>query len=111
MKKLMLPICFIGVLAACKKDEVEVQETTMRVNYYTQTCQGVGEQQCYLVQKNDQIGSNDWSLFYNEIEGFQYEEGFFYTLQVRIEQVENPPADGSSLKYILVKILSKEEAS
>jgi hypothetical protein len=109
MKNLTFITALFLVLTSCKKEEIEAYETTMRVNYYRQTCQAVGEMNCYLVQKGPQIGTGDWSLFYDGIEGFQYEEGFVYTLKVRVEKVENPPADGSSRKYTLIEVISKDE--
>ena len=50
-----------------------------------------------------------WSLFYSQIEGFDYEEGYEYVLQVEKEKIENPPADGSSIRYKLVKVVSKKK--
>lgn len=81
----------------------------MRVNYYRQSCQGEGEFNCYLVQIGDQVGTSNWSLFYSQINGFQYEEGYVYTLKVKIEKVQNSPADASDQKYTLIEVLSKEE--
>ncbi len=104
----MIPV-LIFALTSCKDDEIETYETTMRVNSYRQACQAVGEMNCYLVQEGNQIGTSDWSLFYNGIVGFQYEEGFIYTLKVRVEKVENPPADGSSRGYTLIEVISKEK--
>jgi len=121
MKNLIFSITLFLVLSACKKEdlnalstcnkeELNASETIMRVNYYRQSCQGEGVFNCYLTQEGDQVGTNKWNLFYNQIEGFQYEEGFVYTLKVRIEKVENPLEDMSSRKYILVKLVSKKKA-
>lgn len=68
-------------------------------------CVGVGPQQCMLVK--DSIDS-DWQMFYNKIEGFDFQEGTQYKLEVLITDVENPPADSSSLKYTLIEILESE---
>ena len=48
-----------------------------------------------------------WRAQYAPIEGFDFVEGFKYRILVRSEKVENPPADGSALKYTLVKVLEK----
>ncbi|GAA4276044.1 hypothetical protein GCM10022259_07680 [Aquimarina mytili] len=53
--------------------------------------------------------SNDWLYFYDTIEGFDYEEGHTYELEVMVSQIENPTEDGSSLKYSLIKVISKEK--
>ena len=65
-------------------------------------CVGVGPQQCMLVKENL---DDEWGFFYQSIVGFEYEEGISYKIHVSITQVENPPADGSSLKYTLLEIL------
>ena len=43
-----------------------------------------------LVKENP---DEKYSLFYDQIEGFDYQEGFEYELVVQEEEVENPPAD------------------
>ncbi|GAA4273295.1 hypothetical protein GCM10022258_25890 [Aquimarina gracilis] len=53
--------------------------------------------------------TDQWSYFYDTIEGFNYEEGYAYQLEVVITQTENPLADESSLQYSLLKIISKEK--
>jgi len=65
-------------------------------------CVGVGPQKCMLVRENS---DSDWQMFYDRIEGFDYQEGVQYQLEVMITNVENPPADSSSLKYTLIEIL------
>ena len=48
-----------------------------------------------------------WHLFYDVIEGFTYEPGYQYALRVAVRVVPNPPADGSSVAYRLLAILTK----
>lgn len=83
----------------------------MRINHFRQT--GIGEalHLVYLVQENEDIGGEEWSFFYDEIEGFDYELGYVYDLKVRKVEIENPPMDGSSIKYILVNVRSKEKVA
>ncbi|SBV97922.1 DUF4377 domain-containing protein [uncultured Dysgonomonas sp.] len=69
-------------------------------------CVGVAPMKCLLVKKD---GQADWEFFYSNIEGFVYEPGYEYVLEVKVEKVEHPAADQSSLKYTLVKEVSKEE--
>lgn len=68
---------------------------------YRSFCQGVGPQLCYLVSID-----GEEQLFYTGIEGFDYEWGTSYELRVRVESIENPPADGSSLRYVLEEVLN-----
>lgn len=67
-------------------------------------CVGVGPQECMQVKTNP---DDDYSLFYDQIEGFEFEEGFEYQLQVLVEPVQNPPQDASALKFTLVEVVSK----
>lgn len=110
MKKLFLLFAFGLVLTSCEKEEKENEktfETTMRINSYRETCEAMVETMCYLVQNGEQVGSDEWNLFYSEIEGFEYEEGFLYTLKVQIEEVAIPLEDGSDRKYTLLEVISK----
>jgi heat shock protein HslJ len=68
-------------------------------------CQGEGPQKCMLVRESPE---DEFTLFYDQIEGFDYEEGYEYKIVVKEENVEDPPAGGSSLKYSLVSVESKE---
>ncbi|MCC9043618.1 DUF4377 domain-containing protein [Myroides sp. M-43] len=47
---------------------------------------------------------------YEGIEGFTYKEGYEYVLEIKRVELEEsiaPIADGSSMRYILVKEISK----
>jgi hypothetical protein len=63
------------------------------------------------VQQDQKVGTDEWNYFYDQIEGFAYEEGFIYTLKVRITRVANPPADASDRKYTLLEVHSKERVN
>lgn len=68
------------------------------------SCTGLSSQMCYLM-KNSPNGI--WQSYYNDIEGFSYEEGFEYEILVNKKVIENPPADGPSFVYKLVNIVKK----
>jgi heat shock protein HslJ len=82
------------------------QTKTFYLNSQRQNCTGVGPMQCLQFKEKQ---NEDWKLLYQPIEGFTFEEGYFYKLKVRQIQVKNPPADGSSLRYVLKKEISKEK--
>jgi len=69
-------------------------------------CIGVAPMKCLLIRFP---GESDWQFWYDGIEGFTYEPGYEYKLKIRREQRENPAADQSSLRLVLVKELSKEQ--
>ncbi|MGD9507972.1 MAG: DUF4377 domain-containing protein [Geminicoccaceae bacterium] len=67
-------------------------------------CAGVAQQQCMRVRD---VGEEGWVVFHGRIEGFAYEPGYRYRLQVEEFPVENPPADASSVRTVLVEIVRK----
>lgn len=67
-------------------------------------CVGVAPQKC-LRTRTDPNG--EWQFFYDTIKGFDYKEGFTYKLKVNTFNVENPPADASSIRYELDEVISK----
>lgn len=67
-------------------------------------CVGVVPQKCYMIKSE---GENSWKYLYNQIEGFTYQPGYEYVLEVRTETVKLPAADQSSIRYILVKEVSR----
>lgn len=102
----------LSFLASCAVSEETSAETlTLRVNSYTVECVGEVEGRCLLVQEGSAIGTEDWEYFYFQdgIEGFNYEPGYVYDLLVRKIPVKEPPMDGSSIHYKLIRILEKVE--
>ena len=71
----------------------------------TVECKGMVPQRCLLIRERP---DQEWSYFYHAIEGFTYEPGYHYTLEVLRERIPNPPADGSSHEYRLVRVVSRE---
>ncbi len=104
----------IGTLAACgttpppaTPDAAPVAggtERTIFVAAETAPCTGVAPMDCLQIRESRDA---EWQLFYDQIEGFVYEPGFEYELQVREEAIENPPADGSSRKLILIAVVNR----
>lgn len=67
-------------------------------------CVGIAPMKCLLVKTD---GQPDWEFFYSNIEGFDYEPGYEYVLEVKKETRKNPAADQSAIRYTLVKEISK----
>ena len=82
----------------------EVTEKVIYVNGRTVPCTGVAPQQCWQIKESMK---DDWTLLYQGIKGFKYEQGYVYRLRVREEIIANPPADGSSREWVLVDVLEK----
>lgn len=91
--------------AAKTSNKTPEKTETMTIQHYKVPCQGESVKLCYLVKTQ---GQADWEYFYDEIQGFDYEWGYVYTLEVNKTTIDNPPQDGSSIAIQLVKVLKKE---
>jgi hypothetical protein len=106
-------IFFITITVSCSKEEnktTQIEGTLIRVNHYKEDCVGLIEQECFLVQQEDAIGSDNWTFFYDDIVGFTFIAGFIYDLDVKIEERNPIPQDIGKYSYTLVKVLSKQKA-
>lgn len=106
----LILITLASTLAACGTDgDTEPgtgPEDTARLEiaHYLVPCVGVDRQLCML--STDADGAQ--SLMYEGVEGFDFEWGQRTTIDVRIEQIANPPADGSSRRLILEDIVQSK---
>lgn len=71
-------------------------------------CVGVAPQKCMQVKTSP---DGEYQLFYDTIQGFDYEEGYDYEITVSRTEIENPPADASKYQYTLVEVVSKTAAT
>jgi heat shock protein HslJ len=103
----LFPLLFVSILlvGACAP-QPEALEKTWIIGPELAECEGEGPQLCMQVKERP---GEDWQLFYGQIEGFEYEEGFKYVIRYREEPIDNPPAGGSSLRWVLVETMSKKE--
>jgi len=103
---IILPMASMLVMTQCKPmpNSSTGDEKTMIIASQTVDCTGVAPMKCLQVKEKE---SDSWGNFYSNIEGFTYEPGFEYVLKVKTEKIENPPMDGSSIKYTLLKQVSK----
>ena len=113
MKKKILILIVIGILFSCSNDNEDNESETinLRINHFRSTGFSFFPTLVLLVQEGNNIGTDIWTNFSTTIEGFTYEPGSIYNLLVKIETIDNPPADGSSLKYTLIEVESTEEVS
>ena len=108
MKKLCYSsfLFIIAAIMSCKPN-MRSESTLFWVNSSKIDCVGVGPMQCLQIKRTE---NGAWENFYDRIEGFDFEPGFIYQIELKIDELnENPlPADKSNLKYTLVKTISKE---
>ncbi|GAA4109275.1 hypothetical protein GCM10022393_05780 [Aquimarina addita] len=100
MSKMIPFLAGIFLLLSCKETK------TVYIASYQTNCQGVGSQTCMLYKENS---DDEWTYFYDTIEGFEYEEGYNYTLEIEVSKAEKTITDTSSLTYSLVNIIAKEK--
>lgn len=67
-------------------------------------CVGVAPMECMQVAYSE---DGESQLFYDSIDGFDHQEGTSYVIDVQVTEVEDPPADASSLSYTLVDVISE----
>ena len=106
---LSVAVVLLLLSVGCERERALDGEDTevLTIGPYTQACQGFIEQECFLEYNEE---SQQWEFFYEEIQGFDFEPGFVYTLEVRREDRGTDVQDVGRYAYYLVEILSKEEA-
>ncbi|MEA3439518.1 MAG: META domain-containing protein [Chloroflexota bacterium] len=105
---------FIGLLAASVitlsacTSQSQIEERTLFVGPIQVECEGVAPQLCMLVKDSPE---DAYTLFYDQIVGFEFEPGFDYELLVTVEQAANPPEDATSQVTTLQEIIEKTPAT
>jgi len=100
-KSVLLVFTLSVVMVSCSKKAEVITVASEQAD-----CVGVAPQKCLLIKTSD---NNDWEYLYSGIEGFNYEPGFEYVIEIRREKVENPAADQSSEKLIFVREVTKDK--
>lgn len=78
---------------------------TVYVAGETRPCTGVGPMTCLQVRTSP---SGPWQLFYQSIAGFDHRPGYEYTLRIIETPVPNPPADASSIRWTLDRVIERK---
>lgn len=102
-------ICMLALFSAHGQDAGAADNTEiLRIGPNQTRCMGYeGQTHCFIYQKGDMIGGKEWSYFYEPLEDFDYEEGFFYTLRVEYHEVEDPAPDEPRLSIQVLEILEQ----
>ena len=75
---------------------------------YTELCHDAFFDRDCLVEYNEDAGR--WEFFFEAIEGFDFEPGFIYTLEVMLEDRGTEIQDVGRYAYHLVKVIDKKKA-
>lgn len=113
--RLLILVSVITCLLSCETTRKTSVDSTNNnqiwwvSGFKTQCSGGAGQMECLKVHKGSDLNDPEWELFYSNIEGFEYEEGFLKKIELTIEElpVTQVPADASSQKYTLVRELEK----
>jgi len=103
----------IGVVACASRAPVGVATTpgavrmTIEVDAHRVPCTGEARTRCLRVRVPP---DTTWRTWYDPIEGFTFEDGFRWRLEVERRDVPRPPADGSSVAYWLVRVVARTAA-
>lgn len=113
MKKtlnLLFLLLAVFAISSCSSDDDEKKDSVKEITIYvsSETGESYGfnstPEECMLVKFENSNG--EWEhLGLYRIEGFTYVKGHEYELRVKMTTLANPPADGYSHKYLLVKIV------
>ncbi|MEC7121037.1 MAG: DUF4377 domain-containing protein [Pseudomonadota bacterium] len=90
---------------APQQQQQDVQQFQIEVAPVLEDCVGVAPMKCMQYRKK---GDRTWLNHYGEIEGFEYQPDYRYVLEIKQTSVLNPPADASSLRWELVRIVEKQ---
>ena len=93
----------LALLVACGEEHTEV----LTLGPYTKRCVGAFEQDCFMEYNEE---AQRWEFFYDGIEGFVFEPGYIYTLEVRLEDRGTEIQDVGRYSYHLIKIVDKVKA-
>ena len=104
MKKTLLLVLFALPLG-CGLIEPDSEVLTLFVGPERIECMGFMFPTTCLQVRFDPTGN--WENFSDPIEGFEFEQGFYYQLRVRRIHIADPPADASSFRWILFELVSK----
>ena len=105
MKKIKLLGFLMVALASSLSFAQKAKNLKMYIKPNTVSCTGVAPMECMQVKL---CNEKQYNLFYDKIEGFNYEKGYEYKLKVKRTEVANPAADASKYKYQLKRVISKK---
>ncbi len=117
MKFILLSLSMM-LMCACSSQKSSSRSDNSKgillwVNSTKVDCMGVGPMNCLQVQRSEVIDEEAWELFYDRIEGFEFEPGYRYKLLIKTDTLPKAqvPADASSIRYTLLEELEKNHDS
>ncbi|WP_166170998.1 META and DUF4377 domain-containing protein [Acinetobacter sp. SA01] len=98
---------FTGTMTPESKYQTQAETIFLEISPETKPCSGVAPQNCLQVRevKYSESGiktqvDNDWTLFYDQIEGFTHNPNERQIIRVKRYEIKHPAADQSKYAYI-----------
>lgn len=110
---LALAVTMVLLISGCndKGDDMASQNMVKEIEVapVLVDCIGVAPMECLSVRE---VGQTDWQLYYDSIEGFDFEPGYNYKLKINQTELDQAdvPADASSIRWQLIEVLDKSPA-
>ena len=109
MKYISVLIALLSILSCNSPRGASSSKRTTKpieviVASYKVKCAALTEQNCFLIKLKPE---DEWTYYYNDLDGFDYEEGFEYVLSVKKIRGSNTITDASDFKYELLEVISK----
>ncbi len=104
MKSVLISVFLFAAVGTANAQTKKV----MYVADHKTFCSSTAVTECYQVKEEK---NEDWKVFQNNIEGFEYTEGYEYKLKVSVRSYNNVEPGSSSLTYQLLKVMSKKKTN
>ncbi|NHB58400.1 META and DUF4377 domain-containing protein [Acinetobacter shaoyimingii] len=106
---------FTGKMTPETRYQTQAETIFLEVSPETKECTGVAKQTCLQVReiKYSESGvksqvDKDWTLFYDQIEGFQHQSDERQVIRVKRYELKNPAADQSKYAYVHDMTIERE---
>ena len=103
-----LMLCGLTILTSCGPRAENTKVKEIFVASVPVDCVKGETTGCLLIKEKP---GDEWKIFYGEIEGFAYQEGYEYKLLVQSRLDENPQGENPVVTTRLVEILYKQEVN
>lgn len=95
------------LFTSCNKDDFMIETIIIASEKAIGTePSGLSKRDYFLIKQKT---SAKWEYLAQDIQGFEYEKGYEYTLRVKIQTIKKPKEDQYPESYILLEVLSKEK--
>ncbi|OTG90269.1 META and DUF4377 domain-containing protein [Acinetobacter sp. ANC 3813] len=109
------PLVFTGKMTPETKYQTQGETIFLEISPETKECTGVAKQNCLQVREikyaengvKTQV-DKDWTLFYDQIEGFTHTSKERQVVRIKRYEIKHPAADQSKYAYVQDMIIERE---